>query len=211
MLRVYIQELVSLQEVCQKSMFQSRATRSWTRSFLKQQIARQQSLERTELRARLFNSVHCRQRGNGVKVVACTARASRRHIWKCNKFIGVAKLREGRKQGEKATEGRNQSWSQRKRAKARVYERMNARHKWRWGAIIGMPVKEKKTTEPEQKVGECSTLVKSFLTTSAMSCIVLTKMTGFPLAAENSLKKANHLQLPIAVWPTVSLFKHSTN
>lgn len=38
-------------------------------------------------------------------------------------------------------------------------------------------------------------------------------MTGFPLAAENSLKKANHLllQLPITMWPTTCLFKHSTN
>lgn len=38
-----------------------------------------------------------------------------------------------------------------RRAKARVYERMNARHKWMWSAIIGMPRKEKETTEPEQK------------------------------------------------------------
>lgn len=96
-------------------MFQSRATRSWTRSFLKEQIAREQSgKDRDESKA-LPLSVHSRQRGDGVKEVICTDRTSRRHIWTCSKFIGVAKMGKGRKEGEKGTKGRNQGWSQRKR------------------------------------------------------------------------------------------------
>lgn len=54
-------------------------------------------------------SVRSRQGGNGVKEMNCTARTSRRHIWKCIKFIGVVKMREGRKEGEKGTKDRNQS------------------------------------------------------------------------------------------------------
>lgn len=76
-------------------------------------------------------SVHSRQRGNGVKEVSWAARTSRRHIWKCSKFIGVVKMRQGGKEGAKGTKGRNKSEVKKRRAKARVCEGVNARHKWR--------------------------------------------------------------------------------
>lgn len=76
---------------------------------MKEQIAREVSgKDRDESKA-LPLSVHARQRCNGVKEMACVSRTSRRHVWKCSKFIGVAKMREGKKEGEKGTKGRNQS------------------------------------------------------------------------------------------------------
>lgn len=46
--------------------------------------------------------------------------------------------------------------------------------------------------------GECSTLVQIFQAASAVSCEMhLQKVTICPLAAENRLKKANRLLLPL--------------
>lgn len=67
---LYIQELVHPQEVYQKSMFQSRATRNWTRSFWGTDSKRVVSGKDRDESKSLPLSVHSRQRGNGVKEVA---------------------------------------------------------------------------------------------------------------------------------------------
>lgn len=85
-------------------------------------------------------------------------------------------MREGRKKGEKGIKVRNQSCSQKEKGQSQsVWKDECKTLEEVEGECHCRDAKERKEnrTEPEQKVGnvgECSTLVRTFQTASAISC-----------------------------------------